>query len=173
MVLEGTAGIAGGSEFRSLTAEQQRARFEELWNIGGAGYLGALADLLTNPVANEAAAFNEQARREATKFAGWTAGVQAAAAASGIRQDSKGLTSYLDTITAEHKRVQQWNAEDFAAAQSDKTSMLMLNTVLDLGKSATQAFGAQAKTDQGNALAKLRGEPQMGSFGTAFFAQYG
>ena len=56
MVLEGTAGIAGGSEFKSLTADQQRARFEELWNIGGAGYLGALADLLTNPVANDAAA---------------------------------------------------------------------------------------------------------------------
>lgn len=56
MILEGTAGIAGGSPFRSLTAEQQRARFEELWNIGGAGYLGALADLLTNPVANDAAA---------------------------------------------------------------------------------------------------------------------
>ena len=56
MVLEGTAGIAGGSPFRSLTAEQQRARFEELWNIGGSGYLGALADLLTNPVANDAAA---------------------------------------------------------------------------------------------------------------------
>jgi cyclohexanone monooxygenase len=56
MVLDGTPGIAGGSPFRSLTAEQQRARFEELWNIGGAGYLGALADLLTNPIANDAAA---------------------------------------------------------------------------------------------------------------------
>ncbi len=68
MVLEGTAGIAGGSPFRSLTAEQQRARFEELWNIGGAGYLGALADLLTNPVANDAAAdFVREKIREIVK----------------------------------------------------------------------------------------------------------
>lgn len=65
MVLEGTAGIAGGSPFRNLTAEQQRARFEELWEIGGAGYLGALADLLTNPIANDAAAdFVRQKIRE-------------------------------------------------------------------------------------------------------------
>ena len=68
MVLEGTGGIAGGSPFKSLTAEQQRARFEELWNIGGAGYLGALADLLTNPVANDAAAdFVRQKIRETVK----------------------------------------------------------------------------------------------------------
>jgi cation diffusion facilitator CzcD-associated flavoprotein CzcO len=68
MVLEGTAGVAGGSPFRSLTAEQQRARFEELWNIGGAGYLGALADLLTNPVANDAAAsFVREKIRETVK----------------------------------------------------------------------------------------------------------
>ncbi|MCR5880219.1 hypothetical protein [Phenylobacterium sp. J367] len=68
MVLEGAAGIAGGSPFRSLTAEQQRARFEELWNIGGAGYLGALADLLTNPVANAAAAdFVREKIRETVK----------------------------------------------------------------------------------------------------------
>jgi cyclohexanone monooxygenase len=56
MVLEGTGGIAGGSIYADLTPEQQRARFEELWKIGGAGFLGALADLLTNPVSNEAAA---------------------------------------------------------------------------------------------------------------------
>ncbi|MDD3836892.1 MAG: NAD(P)/FAD-dependent oxidoreductase [Phenylobacterium sp.] len=68
MVLEGTAGIAGGSPFRSLTAEQQRARFEELWNIGGSGYLGALADLLTNPIANDAAAdFVREKIRETVK----------------------------------------------------------------------------------------------------------
>ncbi|HEX2559873.1 NAD(P)/FAD-dependent oxidoreductase [Phenylobacterium sp.] len=68
MVLDGTAGIAGGSPMRSLTAEQQRARFEELWNIGGAGYLGALADLLTNPIANDAAAnFVREKIRETVK----------------------------------------------------------------------------------------------------------
>jgi cyclohexanone monooxygenase len=68
MVLEGTAGIAGGSPFRSLTTEQQRARFEELWNIGGAGFLGALADLLTIPVANDAAAnFVREKIRETVK----------------------------------------------------------------------------------------------------------
>ena len=68
MVVEGTAGIAGGSPFRSLTAEQQRARFEELWAIGGAGFLGALADLLTNPVANDAAAnFVREKIREVVK----------------------------------------------------------------------------------------------------------
>ncbi|MBJ7412416.1 MAG: NAD(P)/FAD-dependent oxidoreductase [Phenylobacterium sp.] len=68
MVLEGGAGIAGGGPFRSLTAEQQRARFEELWNIGGAGYLGALADLLTSPAANAAAAdFVREKIRETVK----------------------------------------------------------------------------------------------------------
>jgi cyclohexanone monooxygenase len=68
MVLEGTAGIAGGAGLEQLTAEQQRARFEELWNIGGAGFLGALADLLTNPVANDAAAdFVREKIREVVK----------------------------------------------------------------------------------------------------------
>ncbi|HWA61077.1 MAG TPA: NAD(P)/FAD-dependent oxidoreductase [Caulobacteraceae bacterium] len=68
MILDGTPGIAGGSVFASLTAEQQRARFEELWKIGGAGFLGALADLLTNPIANDAAAdFVRERIREIVK----------------------------------------------------------------------------------------------------------
>ncbi|MFO1012745.1 MAG: NAD(P)/FAD-dependent oxidoreductase [Caulobacteraceae bacterium] len=56
MVLAGTEGIAGGGPSKNFTPEQIQERFETLWRIGGAGFLGALADLLTNQTANDIAA---------------------------------------------------------------------------------------------------------------------
>ncbi len=56
MVLAGTEGIAGGGPSKDLTQEQIQERFENLWRLGGAGFLGALADLLTNQQANDIAA---------------------------------------------------------------------------------------------------------------------
>jgi cyclohexanone monooxygenase len=56
MVLTAVTGIAAGdATTANLTPEAQRARFEALWQYGGAGFLGSLPDLLTNPESNEAA----------------------------------------------------------------------------------------------------------------------
>ena len=56
MVLTAVTGIAAGDPTTAnMPPEAQRARFEALWQYGGAGFLGSLPDLLTNPESNEAA----------------------------------------------------------------------------------------------------------------------
>ena len=50
--------VTGAVEAPMATPEEQRARYEEMWRAGGAGFLGAFPNLLTNiDVNNEAADF--------------------------------------------------------------------------------------------------------------------
>jgi hypothetical protein len=124
------------------------------------GFLGAGVGLATGVQADnmKSAAFDENVRRQQMKFDQWSAGVQAAAAASGIRNDSGGLNAHLSAVTQEYQRQQAFDRHQFAQAQSIEQMSMAASFLSDFG-------GAVMGGMSGDLKKAAAGAKDTGTFG--------